>query len=114
MLYEVITLPKEDITIAEALKANGYKTFFAGKWHLGNIGSYPEDHGFEINKGGFDKGSPAGGYFSPFNNPKLEDKYDGENLTMRLANETSEFIKQHKSNPFFAFLSFYAVHGPIA
>jgi arylsulfatase A-like enzyme len=109
----VHNLPSQDTTLAEALKANGYKTFFAGKWHLGQEGFYPEDNGFEINKGGFDKGSPMGGYFSPFKNPKLDDKYDGENLTMRLAEETVSFIEQNKTSPFFAFLSFYAVHGPI-
>lgn len=32
---------------------------------------------------------------------------------MRLAQETADFIKQHKDTTFFAFLSFYAVHGPI-
>jgi arylsulfatase A-like enzyme len=106
-------LPKEDITIAEAMKANGYTTFFAGKWHLGNVGSFPEDHGFDINIGGYESGGPRGGYFSPFKNPKLEDKEPAENLTLRLAKETSQFIKQKNEKPFFAFLSFYAVHGPI-
>lgn len=106
-------LPKEDISLAEAFKDAGYKTFFAGKWHLGGEGSLPEDHGFDINKAGIDKGSPAGGYFSPWNNPKLTNKKDGENLTMRLANETANFIKQQKDTTFFAFLSFYAVHAPI-
>ncbi len=106
-------LPKEEVTLAEAMKAAGYRTFFAGKWHLGDEGSYPEDHGFEINKGGWEKGSPIGGYFSPWENPSLPNKKDGENLTMRLANETAEFIAQHKDSTFFAFLSFYAVHGPI-
>mgnify|MGYP003644510137 FL=1 len=109
----VRNLPKEDTTVAEVLKTNGYKTFFAGKWHLGNEGSYPEDHGFDINVGGFGSGSPKGGYFSPFKNPKLEDKKDGENLSMRLADETVSFIKKNKDKAFFAFLSFYAVHGPI-
>ncbi|WP_179020646.1 sulfatase [Winogradskyella forsetii] len=109
----VYNLPKEDITLAETMQANGYKTFFAGKWHLGGEGSYPEDHGFDVNVGGFESGSPKGGYFSPFKNPKLENKQDGENLSMRLAKETSNFINQNKETPFFAFLSFYAVHGPI-
>tara|TARA_R110002126_G_scaffold72364_1_gene180922 strand:+ start:107914 stop:109503 length:1590 start_codon:yes stop_codon:yes gene_type:complete len=109
----VHNLAQEDITLAETMKDNGYKTFFAGKWHLGDKGSYPEDHGFEINIGGWDKGGPVGGYFSPFKNPQLEDKQDGENLTIRLANETVNFISHNKENPFFAFLSFYAVHGPI-
>lgn len=109
----VRALSKEDITIAEALKQNGYKTFFAGKWHLGGEGSYPEDHGFDINIAGIDAGSPRGGFFSPWNNPKLVNKHKGENLSMRLANETASFIKKHKDSPFFAFLSFYAVHAPI-
>tara|TARA_R110002049_G_scaffold301303_1_gene493289 strand:+ start:387 stop:1988 length:1602 start_codon:yes stop_codon:yes gene_type:complete len=109
----VHNLPKEENTIAEVMKANGYKTFFAGKWHLGNEGSYPEDHGFEINKGGWSSGSPKGGYYAPFVNPKLEHNNDGENLSMRLANETVDFISKHKDSSFFAFLSFYAVHGPI-
>ncbi|MFP4844997.1 sulfatase [Winogradskyella sp. PE311] len=109
----VLALPKEDVTIAEAMQQNGYKTFFAGKWHLGGEGSYPEDHGFDINIGGVEEGSPRGGFFSPWNNPKLPNEKKGENLTMRLAEETADFISKHKDSTFFAFLSFYAVHAPI-
>ena len=109
----VQVLPKEDITMAEAMKSAGYRTFFAGKWHLGGKGSYPQNHGFDINIGGIEAGSPRGGYFSPWNNPKLPNKEKGENLSMRLAKETADFIKQHKDTTFFAFLSFYAVHAPI-
>lgn len=109
----VHNLPDKNITLAEAMKTAGYKTFFAGKWHLGSDGSYPENHGFDINIGGWDKGSPIGGYFSPWKNPKLKNKQNGENLSMRLANETAQFIANNKEKPFFAFLSFYAVHGPI-
>jgi arylsulfatase A-like enzyme len=32
---------------------------------------------------------------------------------MRLARETAQFIREHQDAPFFAFLSFYAVHSPI-
>ncbi|WP_242157446.1 sulfatase [Aestuariivivens sediminis] len=109
----VHALPKDEITLAEAMKSGGYKTFFAGKWHLGDLGSYPEDHGFDINVGGWEKGSPIGGYYSPWTNPRLENKENGENLSMRLARETADFITKHKDTTFFAFLSFYAVHGPI-
>ncbi len=113
-----MALPAEDITMAEALRSNGYKTFFAGKWHLGNKGSYPEDHGFDINKGGYEAGAPyGGGYFSPYNNPKLTDGKPGENLSMRLAKETVSFIEtetaKKKHQPFLAYLSFYAVHAPL-
>lgn len=106
-------LPSEDTTLAETMRSAGYKTFFSGKWHLGAEGSYPEDHGFDINRGGWDKGSPIGGYFSPWENPKLPNEKEGENLSMRLAEETVSFIDQNKEEPFLAFLSFYAVHGPI-
>ena len=106
-------LPHDDTTIAEALRAAGYRTHFAGKWHLGSVGSHPEDHGFEINKGGYYAGSPRGGYFSPYKNPELEDGPVGESLPIRLTNETKAFIEQSQGKPFFAFLSFYSVHGPI-
>lgn len=106
-------LPKEYTTLPEAMKDAGYKTFFAGKWHLGSKGSWPEDHGFDINKGGWDAGSPKGGYFAPWDNPNLPSGPDGENLEMRLANETIKFLKESKDTAFFAYLAFYAVHGPI-
>jgi len=108
-------LDDKHTTIAEAFKAQGYATFFAGKWHLGDKGSYPEDHGFDVNKGGYHRGGPYGGkkYFSPYGNPKLEDGPDGEHLPDRLASETVQFISDHKDKPFFAYLSFYSVHTPL-
>lgn len=109
----VHNLPHDYTTLPEAMKEAGYITFFAGKWHIGGKGSWPTDHGFDINKGGWDVGSPRGGYFAPWKNPNLESGPDGENLSMRLAKETVNFIKENKDTSFFAYLSFYAVHGPI-
>jgi arylsulfatase A-like enzyme len=107
-------LPAEQTSLAEAFREADYRTFFAGKWHLGNEGSYPEDHGFEINRGGHHRGSPPGGFFSPYQNPKLLDGPPGESLTLRLADETVAFINGPAGDqPFFAMLSFYAVHSPI-
>ncbi|MGD9328656.1 MAG: sulfatase [Cyclobacteriaceae bacterium] len=108
-------MPLEEITIAEVLKENGYSTFFAGKWHLGKEGYYPEDQGFDINKGGWERGGPygPGKYFTPYGNPKLEDGPEGEHLPDRLAQETIDFISLNKDNPFFAYLSFYSVHTPL-
>ena len=109
----VKNLPAEDTTLAEALRDGGYKTFFAGKWHLGSKGSWPEDHGFDINVGGWDGGGPAGGYFAPWQNPCLPNPPAGTSLATHLASETASFIESHQSEPFLAFLSFYHVHSPI-
>ncbi len=109
----VRNLPAADTTLAEALKAAGYTTFFAGKWHLGSKGAWPEDRGFDINKGGWDAGSPVGGYYAPWKNPNLPSGPRGQSLTQRLADETIAFIEQNTNRPFLAYLAFYAVHGPI-
>jgi len=107
-------LPLEEITIAEELKSSGYNTIYVGKWHLGSQGSYPEDHGFDINIGGFEKGSPMGGYYSPYKNPKLSDGPEGEYLTDRLTDEALGLINNRDSSkPFALFLSYYNVHTPI-
>jgi arylsulfatase A-like enzyme len=102
-------------TLAKAMKAAGYATFFAGKWHLGPEGFWPENQGFDINMGGIDKGGPYGGkrYFSPYGNPRLPDGPDGEHLPDRLATETAKFIEANKDRPFFAYYSFYDVHTPL-
>ncbi|XZE18616.1 sulfatase [Pirellulaceae bacterium SH449] len=102
-------------TLAKAMKGAGYATFFAGKWHLGPEGWWPENQGFDINMGGIDRGGPYGGnkYFSPYGNPRLSDGPEGEHLPDRLATETNKFIEANKDNPFFAYLSFYSVHTPL-
>lgn len=110
-------LPAADTTLAEAFRDAGYRTFFAGKWHLGGKGSWPQDHGFQINVGGFAAGSPPGGYFVPYKNPNLADGPPGEALPGRLAAETARFIEHHATSrpdqPFLAYLAFYSVHAPI-
>ncbi len=109
-------LDHDDQVLSEAFRSHGYKTFFAGKWHLGEKGSYPQDHGFDINQGGYERGGPySGGFFSPFDNPQMEDHADevGMSLPEKLAKETNDFITAHQEEPFFAYLSFYAVHAPI-
>ena len=108
-------LAESHTSMAEAFKAGGYATFHAGKWHLGPEGSWPEDHGFDYNFGGHSGGGPYGGdkYFSPYENPRLEEGPPGEHLTHRLAMETANFIGNYKDRPFFAMLNFYAVHTPL-
>ena len=107
-------LPLAEVTIAEALKEHGYQTFFAGKWHLGNKGQWPTDQGFDINIGGHHRGSPPGGYYSPWSNPALKAKHPGEYLTERLTDESVKFLEERdKTSPFLLYLSYYNIHTPI-
>jgi arylsulfatase A-like enzyme len=105
-------LPLNEKTVAEILKDYGYKTFFTGKWHLGGENFFPENQGFDINKGGYHAGMPSS-YYVPYNNPKLEDGPEGEYLPDRLTTESIDFIQKNRDKPFFVYLSFYTVHKPI-
>lgn len=114
-------LPQEEVTMAELFRDAGYATGHFGKWHLGGDEKYwPENQGFEINVGGWKKGSPNrnkkqgyNGYFAPFGNPRINDKPDDNYLTDRLANEACEFIEKNHKRPFFLNLWFYNVHTPL-
>lgn len=106
-------LPLEEITIAETLKKADYKTFFAGKWHLGDNGYLPDNQGFDINIGGNHTGQPFGGYYSPYENPQLPDGPQGEYLTDRLTDESLKFMEANRENPFLLYLAYYTVHTPI-
>ena len=108
-------LAADHTTLAEAFKKAGYATMHAGKWHLGPEGSFPTDHGFDINAGGNAGGGPYGGkkYFSPYGNKQLPDGPDGEHLPDRLATEVSKFIGANKEGKFFVYLPFYSVHTPL-
>ena len=105
-------LSLDEFTLAEALQTAGYKTSFAGKWHLGPESYWPENQGFDFNFGGHNVGQPKS-YFSPYKNPRLSDGPVGEHLPDRLAKETSSFIADNKEHPFFVYFSFYSVHTPL-
>jgi arylsulfatase A-like enzyme len=105
-------LPLEEVTIARALKPSGYVSACIGKWHLGGKPYYPEKHGFDVNIGGTDTGSPPGGHFH-FRTPTLVARDDEDYLTDRLTEEAEKFIEQNKEKPFFLYLSHYAVHIPL-
>ncbi|MCG8581737.1 MAG: sulfatase [Bacteroidales bacterium] len=119
-------LKADEQTIASALKEAGYATLFAGKWHLATSGTMPQDVGFDVNIAGGHAGSPIS-YFYPYNEGKqkgkkapiegLEDGKEGQYLTDHLTDKTIDWLKQqHKyqpDQPFFAFVSHYAVHEPL-
>ena len=107
-------LSLKEVTLAEAFKESGYRTFFAGKWHLGEKGHWPEDQGFDINKGGCEYGAPPT-YFYPYSKgdkrtPEgLEGGKEGEYLTDRLTDEAIAFLNDQVENnpdkPFLIYLS---------
>ena len=103
------TLADGVVTLAEALGGAGYATACVGKWHLGDD---PRSQGFDVNIGGDHKGHPAT-YFSPYGNPKIPDGPEGEYLTERLTDEALAFVGSHREQPFFLYLSHFAVHTPV-
>lgn len=107
-------LALEEVTVAELLREAGYRTMFAGKWHLGDQGHWPTDQGFDVNVAGNAAGSPPGGYYAPWNNPTLEAREEGEYLTERLMDEGVRFLEEcGDGQPFLLYLSYYNVHTPI-
>jgi arylsulfatase A-like enzyme len=106
-------MPLEEVTIAEALKAGGYATGFVGKWHLGAEPYWPEHQGFDVNVAGCHAGSPIGGYFAPWGNPRMTDGPRGQYLTDRLTDEGIKFIEANRNRPFFLYQSYHTVHTPI-
>jgi len=113
-------LPWETVTVARALKSQGYDTALIGKWHLG---SKPEEG---PNHYGFDHsyGSLAGGV-SPWNhhykkgpwtvtwhrNEKLIEE-EGH-VTDLLTDEAVKWIGERGENPFFLYLPYTAIHLPL-
>jgi len=106
------SLPLDLVTLPERLRAAGYATVSIGKWHLGGTGSSPEDHGFDLNIAGTDRGQPPS-YFSPYRIPTLSDGPIGEYLTDREAAEAVRFLGAHREKPFFLYLPHHCVHTPI-
>jgi len=99
------------VTWAELLQDDGYRTASMGKWHLGKD---PTTQGFTVNVAGREWGSPSGGgYHSPYRYPNLSQGKKGEYLTDRLTDEAIRFIDQTGDQPFFLYLTHYAVHTPI-
>jgi arylsulfatase A-like enzyme len=109
-------LPATEFTLASALRDAGYATWHVGKWHLGAEGSGPQDHGFGVNVGGCEVGSPGrGGYFSPWTIPALQDVDvpEGTYLTDYLTDRAIDLILNRDQRPFFLNMWYYSVHARI-
>ena len=114
-------LELEEVTLAEAFKAAGYRTGLFGKWHLGAGDDFlPGAQGFEWTSAVNRAGQP-GSYFPPYRNPDwpitdvpgLEEDSPGSYLTDRLTDRAIGFLEEHHAQPFLLVLSHYAVHTPL-
>ncbi|MEX2140683.1 MAG: sulfatase [Pirellulales bacterium] len=105
-------LPLEEETLGEVLKKHGYRTAHIGKWHLGEEPFGPRAQGFDVQIPRWNKGWPKAGYHAPFQMEGLADT-PGDYLTDRLTDEAVRFIDENQNQPFFLYLSHFAVHDPI-
>ena len=102
-------LAQENITMADALKAAGYKTGHVGKWHLdGPGGAKPSAQGFDLTFDSFGEGELKEG--SEGNKAGPPDDPKG---VFTLTRKAIEFIEANKDGPFFCYLAHHAIHGPL-
>jgi arylsulfatase A-like enzyme len=105
-------LPASEITLAEVLKKNGYKTGISGKWHLGEDeahSAYRQGFDFDriISKNGLD-------YYNYAISSKGKVVFEDTGtvyLTDKLTDYGIEFIREQKQGqPFFLYLPYSAPH----
>ena len=133
---ELMGLPVEEKTIADRLKAAGYRTSCIGKWHLGaHENFHPQQRGFDEFFGFLEGGRaylpddhPGNFYFKsspPFapvhfkeagKAPLLrghEVVEEQEYLTDAFTREALRFMDADDTKPFFLYLAYNAVHTPV-
>lgn len=110
---KIQALPLAESSMAEALREHGYRTGMFGKWHLGEAETGPLHHGFDVQvPQNWYKGWPKAGYHFPFEMDGI-DGQPGDYLTDKLTDEALQFIDESKDQPFFLYMSYFAVHDPI-
>jgi arylsulfatase A-like enzyme len=110
-------LPLSETTLADRLKAEGYRTGIVGKWHLGFKPEFhPLRRGFDEFFGFLGGSHPylptEPGLAEPIlrgTEPVAEPAY----LTEALTREATAFIDRNRGGPFFLYLTYNAVHAPM-
>ena len=112
-------LRRDEITMADIFKRNGYRTAIFGKWHLGdNYPFRPMDRGFDeslVHGGGVVGEAP-----DYWDNNYYDDVYfrNGKPEAVKgyctdvWFNETIKFVEKNKDRPFFVYLPTNAAHAP--
>ncbi|MBN1669855.1 MAG: arylsulfatase [Kiritimatiellae bacterium] len=108
------------VTLADVLKAAGYATFMAGKWHLGlDRPHWPLDHGFEA---WFGLLNGACSYWRLDADSRMARDHDlfeptepDFYMTDAFTEQAVRFIEQHgpEQGPFFLYLAYSAPHWPL-
>jgi uncharacterized sulfatase len=106
-------IPEEEITIAEALKEQGYRTACIGKWHLGHVGSHwPTNNGFD-----YYYGLPYSNDMLPLalyrQKENIEEPVEQSTLTERYTEEAIRFMEESGDTPFFIYLPHSMPHIPL-
>ncbi|WP_405293592.1 sulfatase-like hydrolase/transferase [Algibacter sp. Ld11] len=120
---EDMGLPLDQVTIADYLKQQGYKTALYGKWHQGDADRYhPLKRGFDEFYG-FRGGDRSYYAYKDKLSENHKDKmmengfgnFEEPNAyaTDVFADKAIDFIERNTENPFFIMLSFNAVHTPL-
>jgi arylsulfatase A-like enzyme len=112
-------MPADEMTLARALRKNGYTTGHSGKWHIAidhHAFPQPEDVGFDFTRSS--RGSRAGmkNRLTDFATTNVDDPYrlDENGYPYHQTNEDAlTFLKTHKSEPFFLYYATWLVHAPI-
>jgi arylsulfatase A-like enzyme len=114
-------MPEDTFTLARAMKANGYTTGHAGKWHIAIDHSafpQPEDVGFDYTRSnrGAHSGRGMEDRLHGFATTAKEDPYrlDANGFPFDQNNEDAlTFVRENKEKPFFLYYCTWLVHSPI-
>lgn len=112
-----VGLPLSETTLAQRMKALGYATGMVGKWHLGGqAGFHPMDRGFDEFYGFIGGAHSYVDANADTKNPILRGREVVKEIgytTDEFAREACDFVGRHKDHPFFLYVPFNAVHGPM-
>lgn len=100
-------LPLKEITIPEMLKEHNYVTGHFGKWHLNKDKNYKPGRPGDPGSQGFDEVLTT---VKP--TPDADPNKDAHHTNL-ITSRALKFIEKNKDKPFFAYVSYHAVHRPI-
>jgi arylsulfatase A-like enzyme len=111
--YGIQGILPDEITVAEALRASGYRTAAFGKWHLGDKSpSLPNDKGFEYFFGAHYSVDMDPYLFYRNREPISPEPVDKSQLTPMLTEEITAYIDEHHDEPFFIYYPSPYPHHP--